>query len=193
MHGMHTHVFRHCVHQSPQEGYSALNAYAAARGWKLYKIKPKLHTQQEIMWLDAIWLLPSSFSVCVSDLNCPGCSWRTKLKMEQHSFWMPTVSWISCFQVFWRCYCNKSDMNALLRPVFSTWQDEDFIGRVFGLQSYMHACARHWLHLTCMSGSCYVDVGAYMLRWFMDLACTAKCINLGVQSDKTLSCIRHCS
>lgn len=42
----------HCArHAHAQEGLSALYAFAQKRGWRLFKVKPKLHMQQEIMHL----------------------------------------------------------------------------------------------------------------------------------------------
>ena len=34
-----------------KEGYIALTAWSMARGWELFKRKPKLHAQEEIGWL----------------------------------------------------------------------------------------------------------------------------------------------
>ena len=45
-----------CIHacMQLQEGCSALNAFAVAKKWKLFKVKPKIHMQQEIEHLSCI-------------------------------------------------------------------------------------------------------------------------------------------
>ena len=40
-----------CLTGGPQEGYTALTAWSAAKGWKMFKRTPKLHMQQEIGYL----------------------------------------------------------------------------------------------------------------------------------------------
>ena len=132
---------------------SSLHTYVKNIGsWRLFKPKPKSHMQQEIQklcciyWADVVRASCVKLSACMlcQPLVHLGCTCKTSWHEIQIGSSTRIVPWVHYVKspavTYW--YWSTKGMRAWMLWLwgFSTWQDEDFIGRVPLMHSWPCMC-----------------------------------------------------